>query len=49
MTSVSQIIETVFAFSVGLTALRLYLQINKVWKRKQKICSRKPFADGRFN
>jgi hypothetical protein len=36
MTSVSQIIETVFAFSVGLTALRLYLQINKVWKRKHE-------------
>ena len=38
MTRLSSIIETIFAFSVGLTAVGIYLQINKVWKRKhQKI------------
>lgn len=32
----SKIIETIFALSVGLTALRIYLQVNKVWKRKHE-------------
>jgi uncharacterized protein with PQ loop repeat len=36
MTNLSSIIETIFAFSVGLTALRIYLQVNKVWKRKHE-------------
>ena len=36
MTNLSSIIEAIFAFSVGLTALRIYLQVNKVWKRKHE-------------